>query len=242
MDHAALEGVLQAEGGLARVVARLRDRQRAGLRHQLCQVGALDVFHHEEVRVADVFRIVVMDYVGMRQVAGGNNLARESLDHRRVGDEPAIDHLEGNDAMHEQMFRLEHRAHAADADQAEDAIAWVIGQLMWHLGRWQNCGIGERASRGARSYRTGPRIRAGVFRANGPCQRDEAIRGLRLQVEAARLALGHVRLDGHEFGIVKFPKAECRQLRSGRMFLDNHRSTSCVMDSCKVHVNGMRRT
>jgi hypothetical protein len=85
------------------------------------------------VRIADVLGVVVMDDVGVRKTAGGDDFAREPLDHGGIGDEAAIDHLERHDAVHEQMLRLEYRPHPADAEQAEDSVARMIRQFRRHL-------------------------------------------------------------------------------------------------------------
>jgi len=49
VDEALLVGVLQAQSGLAHVIARLQHRQRAGLLHHLGQIDALHEFHGQVI-------------------------------------------------------------------------------------------------------------------------------------------------------------------------------------------------
>jgi len=50
VDHAALVGVLQAQGGLAGEVAGVGGRERAALLDQPGQGNALDELHDQEVQ------------------------------------------------------------------------------------------------------------------------------------------------------------------------------------------------
>ena len=52
MDHALLERVLKSERRLANVIAGAVHGKGAALLDQPAQVGPLDVFHHQEMRLA----------------------------------------------------------------------------------------------------------------------------------------------------------------------------------------------
>jgi hypothetical protein len=66
VDQAALESVLQAKGRLTNVLACLGGRQWPALANQASQVNALDVFHDQEMRVADLVGVVGQHDIGMR--------------------------------------------------------------------------------------------------------------------------------------------------------------------------------
>ena len=67
----------------------------------------------------DVLRL---DDVGVRQAGDGLQLALELADGVGLRRQVVVEHLEGHDALHEQVLRLVHRPHAAAAEDALDAV------------------------------------------------------------------------------------------------------------------------
>ncbi len=129
VDHAALVGVLEPQRRLPDVGACLGHGQRPTLLYQPGQGDSLDVFHYQEVGRAGVFGVVGGDDVRMRQARGGAHLTLEAL-HRlgaiRIG---VADDLERHRPPHDAVFGLIDAAHAALAEQTQDAVACVLAQL-----------------------------------------------------------------------------------------------------------------
>jgi hypothetical protein len=122
VDQAALEGVLQAQGGLPDEVAGRLDRQGALSPHQLFQVGARGVFHDEEVGVAHLIGFVGADDVGMRQASGRLDLAPEAAHGVGAGQPLLADDLDGHHPPQFLVAGLEDLAHAAGAQPCEEDI------------------------------------------------------------------------------------------------------------------------
>jgi hypothetical protein len=78
------------------------------------QADAFDIFHRQEMHIAGLLGIEGGHDIGMRQAGRGADLAAKTLDGRRLVDQLAVEHLEGDRPFHEQMLRLVYRPHAAD--------------------------------------------------------------------------------------------------------------------------------
>jgi hypothetical protein len=122
MDQAALVGVLEPQRCLADVVAGRCHRQRAGLLDQPGQVGALDVLHSQEVGVASLAGVVGDDDIRMSQLGGGVDLAVEAAHGSGAFQPVAADDLEGDDAVHVLVLRLEDLPHATLAKPVQQPI------------------------------------------------------------------------------------------------------------------------
>ncbi len=189
VDHAALVGVLQAQGRLADVVAGLA-APAAGraASTSLPRSVAVDVLHDEEVGVAGLVGVVGHDDVGMRELGDRLDLAAEALDRVLVWQMLLADDLEGDDAVQAAMAGLEDLAHAAFADPFEKTYEpstrpmplpcriW----LTWYgvsKSFWIRClrqGAGDRRSAAARASALRPGLVPGVHalarRSRQPCR------------------------------------------------------------------------
>ena len=135
VDHAVLEGVLQAQRRLAGVLARLADRQRPAAIDQPGQVGPLDELHDQHVRLPGLLGVVGGHDVRVRSQARGRlDLAAEPLDQRRVAQQVAADDLEGDRPVHQPMLGPVDGPHAAGAEGGDDPVARVVVQLLGQPG------------------------------------------------------------------------------------------------------------
>jgi hypothetical protein len=116
-------GLGQRRGGLGDQVHRARRRQRAALRHQLLQRGAVEQLHRE-VRQAVVGDAVVEDAdgVGVGERRGGGGLALEPRGGGGVGVVEPQD-LHRDVALERAVPRAPHLAHAADGDLRLELVA-----------------------------------------------------------------------------------------------------------------------
>ena len=85
-----ITGMLQSQGGLSRIVARLRYRKRPFLGHNLGQGFSLDKLHHQEMQAAGLVGIVRGDDMGMSQPSGQFHFPAKSL-HRAGANRSALD-------------------------------------------------------------------------------------------------------------------------------------------------------
>ena len=94
------------------MVAGLADGQGPGLPDQPRQVRALDIFHDQQMRAADLIGVDGVDDVGMVQRGGGPDLAVKAPHRSRVGQAIGLDHLERDDLAQLPVAGLEDLAHA----------------------------------------------------------------------------------------------------------------------------------
>jgi hypothetical protein len=85
VDQPVLGGELQSQGGLANIVARGGDRQRALQLDLLCQAHSLDELHDEKVRAPGLVGVVGRHDMGMAETSGGLDFALKTFDQRRPG-------------------------------------------------------------------------------------------------------------------------------------------------------------
>ena len=84
MDDIGLIGGLEPSGRLDQAIDRPGDLHGPLLPDEPGEVGALDVFHHEEVEPAELVRVQDRDDVGVAEPGGGLRLAAEPGYRRRV--------------------------------------------------------------------------------------------------------------------------------------------------------------
>jgi len=85
-----------------------------------------DELHHEiEHTVGCLAEVEDRDRVRMRQPTRELCLAKESLDHVRIGRPPRADHLDRDLAVHGVLLGAIHHPHAAASDPLEDRVATV---------------------------------------------------------------------------------------------------------------------
>ncbi len=188
VDHAPLVGVLQAQGRLPGVGARLGHRQRAALAHQLGEAGPLDVLHDEEVQGARLVGVVGPHDVGVVEPGRRPRLLLEALHRRRPQHQAGVDDLQGHHPVHADLLGPVDRPHAPLADQAEHAVAGVIDQL-----RRDGQDVGDRDAG------VGAGVPAGVARrdrAGGAQPAQETVAGRRFHKFAAAFAAGQVLFQG----------------------------------------------
>ena len=89
------------------------------------QRAALHVLHRHEVGVRVLAPVVHGDDVGVGQVGGGLGLATEALDEVRIGRELGEQHLDGHQAVEQQVARQEDVGHAAASDALLNFVAVV---------------------------------------------------------------------------------------------------------------------
>ena len=166
MNHAALEGVLQAERRLPGVVARLVHRQRPGLLDQLGQIDAGHVFHDEQMGAVDLIGVEGANDVRMVELGGGANLAVEAAHGVGVVEAFLADELEGDDGAELPVAGLEdlrpcrprrcapagRRSRAADRRRGLGGVGWPDrasanrGGSARRRGRWyEEAGVAGRS-------------------------------------------------------------------------------------------------
>ena len=128
VDHAVLDGVLQAQGGLANDVAGQRHGQRAGLFDHALQRDTRHVFHGQEVGLAVLVEFIDGDDIGVGQPGRGLGFAAKAADHLGVGLPFRADDLEGDVPVGGQMTGAVDNAHAAATELFFDAITLDDGQ------------------------------------------------------------------------------------------------------------------
>ena len=87
--------------------------------------AALHVLHGHEVGVGVLAPVVHGDDVGVGEVRSGLSLAAEALDEVRVGGELGEQHLDGHQAIEQQVARQEDVGHSASPDALLDFVAVV---------------------------------------------------------------------------------------------------------------------
>ncbi len=122
VDHALGVDISHGLGGLDGGIDRARDLEGAALGDQVQQVIALDELHDEVVATGALVGIVGGDDARMGQLRDGLDLALEALQAGGVLEHLAVEHLQRHDALHPLVASLEHGAHAAGPELAEDHI------------------------------------------------------------------------------------------------------------------------
>ena len=126
MDHALSMRMSQSGGGLHGAFASRGDRQRATRSEPMIQVEAIDVFHDQEVGLANFVGVVGSDDVGVIECGGGLDFAMEASHGSRVVEQAAIHDFERYDAIHHRVLCFEDDAHAAFADAVQQPVATEI--------------------------------------------------------------------------------------------------------------------
>jgi hypothetical protein len=129
VDHAHFVSVLESDGRLADVLARLGERQRAALVNDGGEVGAVDEFHREEMHRAGLLGVIPRDDVRVRKFRRRPHLAAEPLDRVRTLHELRIDELDRHRSIHQPMLGPIDAPHPTAADQFDDAVARMIGKF-----------------------------------------------------------------------------------------------------------------
>ena len=115
MDHAPLEGVLQAQRRLPDVIAGVGDRQPAPLFQNLGQAGSLHILHDQQQQALCLLGVVGGDDVGVRQLRRRLDFAVEAVERLGAVEQPLVDDLDGHRAFHEAVLGPVDHAHAAVA-------------------------------------------------------------------------------------------------------------------------------
>ena len=219
-----MENALLVRGGepaaeLARDVEGLVARQPADAPHQRGEVLAVDELHREEQVIVGLRHVVHAADRGVRDLARQPHLAVEPLETVRVGADPAGQELQRHGLVEAQVVGAVDLAHAAAADQADDAVA--AGQ---HHSRDEPL-----AARGAPRRRVGGRAvgeRGGARRGGLRTPRRRARRAVR-DVRAAGGAPVLRRLDGR-----------CARRADGHSLSGILHSTRTVAEKCRAGAAG----
>ncbi len=146
MDHPLFVGVLQAQGGLAHVLAGQAHRQRAFRRDQAVQVGALDVLQDQERVAAGLAGVEDGDDVGVDEPGRGPRLLLEAANGFGGGEPVAAQHLEGDHTVEAQVAGLEDLAHAAAPQPPQDFEPGDVGPVTTHCHSFLPAGAVVRVS------------------------------------------------------------------------------------------------
>jgi hypothetical protein len=144
VQHAAAVREVDRLGDDADVAHRLQRRQRV-FAHQFGQAAALDVIHREVVLPLLLADLVDGDDVGVLEAGGGPGFLLEAAHVGFVGELPAQDHLQGDDAVEADLPRLEHHPHAAAGDLLQQlVVAEVAGGVQHRHGLGEDLFLGHR--------------------------------------------------------------------------------------------------
>ena len=122
VDDAGLVGVLEGPRHLGGDVDRLGRRQRPPLEERLPQGGAVDQLHDDEGQPVVEAGVEDADHVGVGQPGGGDGLAPEPLEERRVGGQLGQQQLHRHRPAQHRVLRLPHLGHAAAGDLVAEAV------------------------------------------------------------------------------------------------------------------------
>ena len=125
VDNAAEMRVLQRAQDLDGIRDGLLDGESALALHVCLERDAVDVFHDDIFVFALDRNIKDLDDVGVREHENGFGFVDEALHRHLVRRKLLLEDLDGDGGLFEQVIRLENHCHAADADQAFQAIAVV---------------------------------------------------------------------------------------------------------------------
>jgi hypothetical protein len=168
VNHPEPVRVGQPERRLARVVARLRDRQWAAVAEHVREAPPLHELHDEHRDRPDLLGIEGGDDVRVLEPRRGLHLLAEPFDRAGMFEQPRANHFERNRSLHEGVFGLVHRSHAAATEQLADPIAGMRGEF-----RRKCDGLRSRERAGGEGRRVGVgEVGGRVARAPGPAERD----------------------------------------------------------------------
>ena len=136
VQQPALESVLEAQGSLPDVLARLIDSERTALSNLSLQVDALDILHCEEVRVGDGAGIVGGDQVLMGELADNLNLPVKAFDGQGVFQQLGSHDLKGDHPLHVEMTGFEQLAHRPLGKPLQENVGaeHQVGPAPWNTG------------------------------------------------------------------------------------------------------------
>ena len=125
VHDAVAVGVVEPAAGLGDDLDGLVDVEVAAVAQQLGARVPGDVLHHDEVLVLALVEAEVehLDDVRMHQARGGERLAPEARDERRVVGEVLGEQLQRDVALEPLVEGEVHGRHAADAEPALDPVA-----------------------------------------------------------------------------------------------------------------------
>ena len=123
VQHALVVRRAEARAHLARDLDRLVGRKPPDAPQQRGQVLAVDVLHREEVPSLDLADVVDAADVGVRDAAGVADLGVEAVDPGRLRGELRRQELQRDRLPELQVVGAVDLAHAAAADEADDAVA-----------------------------------------------------------------------------------------------------------------------
>src|SRR5436309_12094144 len=147
----------------------------------------------------------------MRQPGGGAHLPAKTLDRRRLVDELAVEHLQSDWPLHEQMLGLVDRSHPSDTKQSADPVARVIQQRCRQSGR-------RSGGMALRLVEVGPRVAAVRLRGRGAQQREQRIGGRPLYHLATQSTTREVGVDAGQFLFAELAQAIRSQDGAGWVF------------------------
>ncbi len=107
---------------LDQVLDRLDDRQGSPLAHDVVQVAALDVFHHQEMDAPILVGVQRGDDVGVLELSSRLDFPLEPCHGGAIAGERGGEDLQGHHASQPPVSSLEDHAHAADAQLVEDQV------------------------------------------------------------------------------------------------------------------------
>jgi hypothetical protein len=135
MDHPLFVRVLQAQGGIADQACSHVGRQGAIGRDVAIEADPFDELHHQIMQIAGLLGVVGNNDVRVRQPGCSLHFPFEPLERGGAGYKRWVDHLQRDQPFHQPMLGFVDRTHAANADQAQDAIARMIAEGLWNLAR-----------------------------------------------------------------------------------------------------------
>ena len=202
VNHPFLGGMLKPERNLAGQHGGEPHRQRTFLRDKPVETDPLDELHHEKERSTRFPRVVRGDDVMMLQLGRGANLLLEAGDGVGFRGQVRRDHLDRDDAAHQQILGLVDRPHASRAKLVDDAVARVIDEP----GRNLFIGAGGEKGRGRPAGLD--RVR---FGRGGAGQIRKRVLRHELELAAACFACPHVPGDHGQFVSREVAASECGQ-------------------------------
>ncbi len=118
VNNAAIVGVLQAVADLRRKTKYIR-RWQIRIAEQLAQVGAIDIFHHDETPRSGLACIVHIDDVGMVELCQCSRFLLEAFQAAITLGNFLREQLDGNGSVEIRLPRLVDGTHAAVTDQLQ---------------------------------------------------------------------------------------------------------------------------
>ena len=188
VEDAAVVRRRQPGADLPRHVERLVRRKTSDALEQRGEVLAVDVLHREEVLAVDLGDVVHPAHVGVRDLARGADLGEESVEALPVRRERARQELQRDGLAELQVVGAVHLAHAAAADQSDDAVALGEDRPGGEAAAFEHVGGREPPDQGARRLALSGRV------DGGSGQTGWQLRGVR-QILAAPRAGGSGLLD-----------------------------------------------